>query len=98
MDRRAVLKWEVWGILFIIFVGSSLHFLFALSGSWRAIAWLAAVNESAWEHLKMAFWPTLLWALLEYAFLQVVIFALATYFPPRMFLFTNPHGGGYGIP
>lgn len=30
------------------------------------MAWLAAVNESVWEHLKLAFWPGLAWAAAEY--------------------------------
>ena len=47
-------------------VGSLLHFVFAWTGGWVPAAWLAAVNESTWEHLKMGFWPGLLFALVEY--------------------------------
>lgn len=60
-------RWETAGIAFVLLAGSALHFAFAWSGNWRPIAWLAAVNESLWEHLKLAFWPALLWALVEYA-------------------------------
>ena len=31
---------------------------------------VAAVNESTWEHFKMAFWPGLIFALIEYPFLK----------------------------
>jgi hypothetical protein len=31
---------------------------------------IAAVNESTWEHFKMAFWPSLFFALIEYPFLK----------------------------
>jgi hypothetical protein len=65
LDRR-VLKWELVGMAVIFVVGSALHFLFTLTHHWRPIAWFAAVNESTWEHLKLAFWPGLLFALIEY--------------------------------
>lgn len=60
-------RWETAGIVFILLAGSTLHFAFEWSGCWRPLAWLAAVNESVWEHLKMVFWPALLFALVEYA-------------------------------
>jgi hypothetical protein len=53
------------GILFIFFVGAGLHFLFELSGGLRPVAIIAAVNESVWEHLKIGFWPALIWAIIE---------------------------------
>jgi hypothetical protein len=34
------------------------------------MALIAAVNESTWEHFKMAFWPGLIFALIEYPFLK----------------------------
>jgi hypothetical protein len=53
------------GILFIFLLGSALHFVFALSGDLRPVAIIAAVNESVWEHLKIGFWPALVWAIIE---------------------------------
>jgi hypothetical protein len=50
------------GAIFMIVAGSALHFAFSWAGYWRPIALLAAVNESIWEHLKLAFWPGLVWA------------------------------------
>ncbi len=64
--RRTIWRWELAGIVFILVAGSVLHFAYAWAGYWRPIAWLAAVNESTWEHFKLAFWPGLFWALLEY--------------------------------
>ena len=61
---RAILRWEIAGTIFIIAVGSALHFVFGWTGGWRPVAVIAAVNESIWEHLKLAFWPGLFWALL----------------------------------
>lgn len=64
--RRDLLKWEIIGTLFIITLGALLHFVFAWSGYFRPLALIAAVNESTWEHLKMAFWPAFIWAAAEY--------------------------------
>lgn len=56
--------------LFIVFIGSSLHFVFELSGKSKLIAYFAAVNESTWEHLKLAFFPALLFSIVEYPFVK----------------------------
>jgi len=68
--RKMILRWELAGIAFIILVDSALHFVFEWSGYWRPAALIAAVNESMWEHLKMAFWPGLIFALVEYPFIR----------------------------
>lgn len=65
MTRKTIALWESAGAAFIILAGSALHFVFAWSGQWRPIAWLAAVNESTWEHFKLGFWPALIFALVE---------------------------------
>jgi hypothetical protein len=69
MDRQ-LLGWELGGIVPIMLVGSLLHFAFAWSNQWASIAVVAAVNESVWEHLKLAFWPMLGWALVVRRFLD----------------------------
>jgi hypothetical protein len=64
--KRNILRWELGGIIFIVVLGSVLHFAFGWSGGWTPIAPIAAVNESVWEHLKLGFWPALAYAILEY--------------------------------
>jgi len=61
--------WELAGIAVIFLVGSLFHFIFELSGGWRPVALIGAVNESVWEHLKIAFMPAFLYALIEYPFI-----------------------------
>jgi len=39
-----------------------MHFAFGWLRDWTPLALVAAVNESIWEHLKLAFWPGVLWA------------------------------------
>ena len=63
-------RWEIIGIVIIISFGTTLHFWFEWTDYWRPMALIAAVNESTWEHFKMAFWPSLIFALIEYPFLR----------------------------
>ena len=63
-------RWEIIGIVLIIGFGTTLHFWFEWTDYWRPMALIAAVNESTWEHFKMAFWPSLIFALIEYPFLK----------------------------
>jgi len=65
--KKSILRWELGGIFFIIVLGSLLHFAFEWSGRAIPIAPIAAVNESVWEHLKLGFWPALVYAALEYS-------------------------------
>jgi hypothetical protein len=65
--KHKVLRYELAGIVFILLLGSLLHFTFEWSGNQPIVGIFSAVNESVWEHLKLAFWPTLLFALIEYA-------------------------------
>lgn len=66
MLKNSLLNSELWGALVIFLTGSLLHFLFEVSGSWPPLALLAAVNESVWEHMKLAFWPALFYAVIQY--------------------------------
>ncbi len=66
MDKGTILKWEAIGFVFITILGTLLHFCFDWSGKFTPLALFCAVNESVWEHLKLGFWPCLLFALFEY--------------------------------
>ena len=65
MDKK-IIRWELAGIILVFSFGATLHFLFAWTNYWRPVAIIAAVNESTWEHLKMAFWPGLFFTIIEY--------------------------------
>jgi hypothetical protein len=56
-------------MVFIILLGSMLHFTFEWSGNQPLVGVFSAVNESVWEHLKIAFWPALLYLIFEYRYL-----------------------------
>ena len=45
-----------------------MHFVFDLSGESLLVAPFSGVNESTWEHMKLLFFPWLIFALAEYLF------------------------------
>jgi hypothetical protein len=69
-ERRRILFYESAGIVFIIVFGSILHFTFEWSGHQAAVGVFSAVNESVWEHLKLGFWPAIVFALIEFKYLK----------------------------
>lgn len=66
LENKSVFLFEIFGMIFIILLGSMLHFTFELSGFNPVVGIFSAVNESVWEHLKIAFWPALLYLFLEF--------------------------------
>jgi len=66
MNRKKILSWEMFGILFTVLAGSLLHFTFELSGEWTPMAIISGVNESTWEHFKIGFWPAFVWGFIEF--------------------------------
>ena len=52
-------------IIVISVVGTLSHFLYDLTNHNKFIGIFAAVNESTWEHIKIALTPTLLWGLID---------------------------------
>lgn len=70
VERRRALFFELIGIIFIIIFGSVLHFTFEWSGGQAVVGIFSAVNESVWEHLKLGFWPAVLFALVEFKYLR----------------------------
>ncbi len=68
-DLQLLRKWETVGVVFVFLLGALLHFVFEWSGSSPVVGAFASVNESVWEHFKQGYWPMLVWAIAEYAFL-----------------------------
>jgi hypothetical protein len=69
-EKRAIFWYELAGMILITIFGSMLHFTFEWSGNQPIVGVFSAVNESVWEHLKIAFWPTLMYAIFEYRYLN----------------------------
>ena len=66
--KHSISYWQVAGFLFTSILGTFLHFLFDLSGQHVIAAIFSAVNESIWEHMKLIYYPMLLFALIEFRF------------------------------
>jgi len=66
ITKKSIWNYELFGMLFISLLGGMLHFTFELSGNQPVVGAFSAVNESVWEHLKLGFWPAVLFALIEY--------------------------------
>jgi hypothetical protein len=68
--KKKLFLWEVIGIFFISISGAIFHFVFGWLGYWGPIGGFFPVNESVWEHLKLPFWPLLIFGLIEYNFIK----------------------------
>ena len=62
--------WELIGFALTSIGGTVLHFLFDYSGRSLWIAPFSGVNESTWEHMKLLFWPMLIFAVIESLFFR----------------------------
>lgn len=89
-QRRSLLWWEVGAFFFIMLAGSALHFVYELSAFHPVAALFGSVNESSWEHLKLFFWPGLVYALVQHAFVKD--FAANYWFGKAMALLVTPLG------
>lgn len=81
-------------IIVISLLGTLFHFLYDISNHNKYVGLLAAVNESTWEHIKIALSPTLLWSLYDgylygsnanYFFAKVVSLLLIVIVIPLIF-------------
>ena len=64
MMKRTIRLWQLIGFGAVSLGGTLLHFLYDWTGSTFA-ALFSGVNESTWEHMKLLFFPMLLFALAE---------------------------------
>ena len=67
--KRARL-WSLMGFAVTSLLGTILHFLYDWLGEAAWIAPFSGVNESTWEHMKLLFWPMLLFSLVQRPFFR----------------------------
>lgn len=58
--------WEISGFIFVVIFGTMLHFFYKWTGNNLIAGFFSPVNESIWEHLKLLFFPALLFSIVEY--------------------------------
>ena len=64
--NRKIFLWELIGIVFVVVLGSIFHFVFEWLNFWPPIGGFFPVNESVWEHLKLVYWPIVIFSIIEY--------------------------------
>lgn len=69
-DFCMTLKTNFYRFLFISILGTLLHFTYEWSHNNAVVGLFSAVDESAWEHLKLLFFPMLFLTLIELFFFR----------------------------
>lgn len=62
-----IIRLESFGFVLIVISGSLLHFTYEASGEKWWVGIFSAMNESVWEHLKLAFWPAAAWTFIQHS-------------------------------
>lgn len=70
MKDNLILKYSILGFIFISVIGTLSHFVYGWLGENSIIGAFFSVNESSWEHLKMAIIPGCMWLVIEYIYLD----------------------------
>ena len=68
--NRSLRLWQLFGFGVTALGGTLLHFLYDWLGGSLWIAPFSGVNESTWEHMKLLFWPMLLYAVVQSFFFR----------------------------
>lgn len=69
MNKKEILKFQIFSIIFVSVLGTLLHFIYEWSGGNKIVAAFSAVNESTWEHLKLLFFPMLITTIIGYFYI-----------------------------
>mgnify|MGYP000026022368 FL=1 len=70
MKKNKILKFTIFSGIFVMILGTLLHFTYEWSGNNTFVASFSAVNESTWEHLKLLFFPMLLTTIFGYFYFR----------------------------
>ena len=68
--KRSIKIWQLLGFGVTSLGGTLLHFLYDWLGEAAWIAPISGINESTWEHMKLLFWPMLLFAVAQSFFFR----------------------------
>jgi len=68
--KRSIGLWQFFGFAVATLGGTLLHFLYEWLGKAAWIAPFSGVNESTWEHMKLLFWPMLIFAAVQSFFFR----------------------------
>lgn len=67
---KKVKPYLISGFIFVLIAGTVSHFIYEWTGKNSLVGLFTPVNESTWEHMKLIFFPMLLYSLFVYFMLQ----------------------------
>ncbi len=68
--KKDISLWQYAGFVFTAVFGTVIHFLYDWTGGSLLAAPFSAVNESTWEHMKLLYFPMLVFALIQSLFFK----------------------------
>ena len=68
--KRSIGLWQLMGFAVTSLGGTLLHFLYDWTGGSILVAPFSGINESTWEHMKLLFWPTFIFAVIQSFFFR----------------------------
>ena len=68
--KKRINLWQGGGFVFTIIAGTLLHFLYEWLGKPVWLSPFSGVNESTWEHMKLLFFPMLIFAIAQSFFFK----------------------------
>ena len=63
--KKDLFLWQFGGFVFTVVLGTILHFLYDLTNQSVLVAPFSAVNESTFEHMKLMYFPMLIFSLIQ---------------------------------
>ena len=64
--KNSILIPEIISTIFVMILGTLLHFTYKWSGNNMLVGIFSPINESVWEHLKLIFFPMLITIIIGY--------------------------------
>jgi hypothetical protein len=103
LDTNTSKKYIIAGAIFVMVTGTLSHFVYEWSGYNPLVGLFTPVNESTWEHMKLLFFPMLLWGLFQlrkpgmaYAFPRALLFGTGL-IPVLFYSYSGILGKNYAV-
>lgn len=68
--KLSVKHWQLLGFISTSILGTILHFLYEWTHRAVFVAPFASINESTWEHMKLLFWPMIIFAFIQCSYFK----------------------------
>lgn len=63
ISMKHLKRYTIIGIIFVLITGTIAHFLYDWTGNNHIAGFFAPINESIWEHMKLLFFPMLIYSI-----------------------------------